>query len=147
MRSFPSTRRLDREAAHRWRDSRYPARCGEPPDLVAIARPALDESTVRLSWETRTRAEQPYRYSVQVSTDGGQTWQTVAVGIAEPSVDLDRRQFAPGQTVQPRTGLMRSQGLREIDCATLDRGNDSTVDEQIYAGDECGRRSEKIQRR
>jgi hypothetical protein len=85
----------------------------QPPDLAGIARPTLDKSRIRLSWETRSRAEQQYRYSVQASTDGGRTWRTLAVGLAEPSVDVDRSQFAPGQTVQLRViatdGFARSE--------------------------------------
>ena len=85
----------------------------QPPDLAGVARPALDEKRIRLSWESRSRADQQYHYSVQASTDGGRVWRTVAVGLAEPSVDVDRSQFTPGQTVQLRViatdGFTRSE--------------------------------------
>jgi hypothetical protein len=41
-------------------------------------------------------------YNVQVSTDDGQTWQTVAVGRTSPDVTIDRTQFAPGSRVNVR---------------------------------------------
>jgi hypothetical protein len=51
-------------------------------------------------------------YAVQVSTDGGRSWQTVALGLKTPSTEIDRRQFAPGQRVRVRViatnGLQRS---------------------------------------
>ena len=41
-------------------------------------------------------------YNIQVSTDDGQTWQTVAVGRASPEMTIDRTQFAPGSRVAVR---------------------------------------------
>ena len=63
-----------------------------------------------------TDAEPPVErgqtYSVQVSTDGGQSWQAVATGLKRPALDLDRSQFRAGQEVHVRVvatnGLQRS---------------------------------------
>lgn len=44
-------------------------------------------------------------YYVQVSTDGGQTWLTVAVGLTDPSFSLDRSQFPAGQEVLIRVAV------------------------------------------
>ena len=56
--------------------------------------------------------ETAVRYSVQVSTDAGRTWQTVATGIKSPSFDVDRSQFERGQEVRVRViatnGIERS---------------------------------------
>ena len=41
-------------------------------------------------------------FAVQVSTDHGRTWQTVGVGLKEPSLTLDRSQFTPGQEIYVR---------------------------------------------
>jgi hypothetical protein len=52
-------------------------------------------------------------YAVQASTDGGRSWQTLAVGLSEPAVDVDPNQFPPGQTVMLRVittdGFSRSE--------------------------------------
>jgi hypothetical protein len=50
------------------------------------------------------------RYTVQVSTDAGRSWQTVGVGLADPSVTLDREQFTKGQSVRVR--VLATDGLR-----------------------------------
>jgi hypothetical protein len=41
-------------------------------------------------------------YNVQVSTDGGQTWQTVAVGLPSPTATIDRGQFEDADKVMVR---------------------------------------------
>ena len=57
-------------------------------------------------------------YAVQVSTDDGRSWQTVAVGRTTPSVEIDRSVFAPGQTVRVRVmasnGLERSVAMTDV---------------------------------
>jgi hypothetical protein len=55
-------------------------------------------------------------YSVQVSTDNGQTWQTLAVGLKEPTMKLDRSQFREGQDVQIR--MLATNGLTTSVVAT-----------------------------
>jgi hypothetical protein len=39
---------------------------------------------------------------LQVSTDGGQTWQTVAVGLTSPSANIDRSQFQDAERITVR---------------------------------------------
>lgn len=46
--------------------------------------------------------EEGHRFNVQISTDEGQTWQTVGVGLEEPSVMVERGQFSPGQEILAR---------------------------------------------
>jgi hypothetical protein len=55
-------------------------------------------------------------YSVRVSTDDGQTWQTIAVGLKEPSFTIDRSQFPEGQQVQVR--IIATDGLTSSVVAT-----------------------------
>lgn len=56
--------------------------------------------------------ERGHTYSIQVSTDGGQSWQAIATGLKRPALDLDRSQFRAGQEVHVRViatnGLQRS---------------------------------------
>ena len=52
-----------------------------------------------------------------MSTDAGRTWQSVAVGLKRPVLDLDRSQFRAGQEVRVRVvatnGLQRSVVMSE----------------------------------
>ena len=42
------------------------------------------------------------RYTVQVSVDGGTTWQTVGYGLTEPQVRIDRTVLGDAETVKVR---------------------------------------------
>jgi hypothetical protein len=70
--------------------------------IVADAEPALERSQT---------------YAVQVSTDGGRSWQAVAVGLKSPAFELDRSQFRAGQEVRVRVvatnGLQRAVVMSE----------------------------------
>jgi hypothetical protein len=61
--------------------------------------------------------ERGQSYSIQVSTDAGRTWQTIAVGLKSPAIDLDRGHFRTGQDVRVRViatnGLQRSVVMSE----------------------------------
>ncbi|MFL6333271.1 MAG: hypothetical protein ACJ754_08025 [Pyrinomonadaceae bacterium] len=52
--------------------------------------------------ESAEAAPSNVTYNVQVSTDDGQTWQTLSVGRTSPDVTIDRTQFAPGSRVNVR---------------------------------------------
>ena len=41
-------------------------------------------------------------YIVQVSIDGGRTWQTAGFGLRQPSVTIDRRLLGDAETVRVR---------------------------------------------
>ncbi len=49
-------------------------------------------------------------YSVQISVDAGQTWQTMGIGLKTPSLEIERSQFEPGQDVRVR--VIATNGLR-----------------------------------
>jgi hypothetical protein len=67
------------------------------------------EATMRVSASVVSPVEAHQTYTVQVSTDRGRTWQTLAVGRREPSTTIDRRQFRPGQEVMVR--VLATDGL------------------------------------
>jgi len=75
---------------------------GEPPALRAVqqVRSADQEPGLAFNFEQRLEANQSY--SVQVSTDNGQTWQTIGVGLKEPSYTLDTSQFGKNKEIQIR---------------------------------------------
>ena len=60
-------------------------------------------------------------YSVQVSTDAGRTWQTVATGLRSSSFDVDRSQFEPGQELRVR--VIATNGLERTVVETLNFPN------------------------
>jgi len=82
---------------------------GAVPEVSNLRREASTESALSFAWNeaTATLAEgeasaSNVTYNVQVSTDEGQTWQTIAVGRTSPDATIDRTQFEPGQRVTVR---------------------------------------------
>ena len=51
-------------------------------------------------------------YSVQVSTDDGKTWQTVAFGLREPQATIDRHAF--GDASEVRIRVTSHDGFRSV---------------------------------
>jgi hypothetical protein len=90
---------------------------GATPAVRAVQRVAQDEKGVDIQLSLDRRPDPSHTFSVQASTDGGRTWQTVAVGLREPLFAIDRRQFKEGQAVQVRVivtnGLVSSVVLSE----------------------------------
>ena len=52
------------------------------------------------------------RYTVQVSVDGGATWQTVGYGLTEPQVRIDRTVLGDAETVKVR--VTATTGFRSV---------------------------------
>jgi hypothetical protein len=77
---------------------------GAVPEVSNVRRGVEDtESALSFAWDSPAEAgEANLTYNVQVSTDEGQTWQTVAVGATSPDVNIDRTQFGPGARVTVR---------------------------------------------
>lgn len=82
---------------------------GGAPEVSNLRSDAATDSALSFAWdgpaefgETGEDAPSNVTYNVQVSTDDGQTWQTVAVGRTSPDVQIDRTQFAPGSRVTVR---------------------------------------------
>jgi hypothetical protein len=93
---------------------------GQLADTVAVGGPSPSVRAVRwpperlgnelsLMVEAEGASERNYRYAVQVSTDYGRTWHTVAVGLTEPRFSIDRSQFKEGDEVQVR--ILVTNGL------------------------------------
>ena len=82
---------------------------GAAPEISNLRRAPSTESALSFTWDgvpesTAERDAVPSNvtYNVQVSTDEGQTWQTVAVGRTSPDATIDRTQFEPGDRVTVR---------------------------------------------
>ncbi|MET3721825.1 hypothetical protein [Arthrobacter sp. UYEF21] len=58
-----------------------------------------------------------HRFTVQTSPDGGRTWQTVAVGLTEPRVDLIGEAYEPGKELLVK--VIATNGLTATE--TVDR--------------------------
>ena len=52
------------------------------------------------------------RYTVQVSVDGGATWQTVGYALTEPQVRIDRTVLGDAETVKVR--VTATSGFRSV---------------------------------
>jgi hypothetical protein len=93
-------------------------RAGAPmPSLMPASPLRVEHDAVVFSWGSANAAGPGnYRYTVQVSSDGGQTWQTVAVGLTQPTVRIDRAQFFPGQTVQVK--IIGTDGFSSSELTT-----------------------------
>jgi hypothetical protein len=76
-------------------------------EISNLRRETSTESALSFAWDNAatTSVEDDVSnvtYNVQVSTDEGQTWQTVAVGRTSPDATIDRTQFEPGDRVTVR---------------------------------------------
>jgi hypothetical protein len=97
---------------------------GEVVDRYSIGRTApqmralrMESGPERLRVAGEAEEAEGVTYAVQVSTDNGVSWQTVAMGLKTPSAEIDPSQFTPGQTVRVRViatnGLQRSVVMTE----------------------------------
>jgi hypothetical protein len=82
---------------------------GAPPAVRGAQRVAVEEKEAGIVLALDRHLDEGHTFSVQVSTDAGRTWQTVGVGLREPTFAIDRRQFRAGQEVQVR--LIVTNGL------------------------------------
>lgn len=81
-----------------------------PPDVRWVSRLAMDSHAPIVAWETDAKPEDKHTYSVQVSTDNGKTWQTLAVGLTSKQVAIDRSQFRGAKQVLIR--VIATDGFR-----------------------------------
>ena len=78
------------------------------PGLAEAADASAPDDLLAFEWDVAGGAEAladaagSVTYNVQVSTDGGSTWQTVAVGRTTPDANIDRTQFPEGGAVMVR---------------------------------------------
>jgi hypothetical protein len=62
------------------------------------------------------------RYTVQVSVDGGTTWQTVGYGLTEPQVRIDRTVLGDAETVKVR--VTATTGFRSVSTEKTMKASD-----------------------
>jgi hypothetical protein len=86
----------------------------EPPDIRAIRPLATRGDDLVLSVHLGQPLARAHTYAVQVSTDRSRSWQTVAVGLREPTFTLDRSQFEPGDEVELRIIATNGFTSREV---------------------------------
>ncbi len=73
-----------------------------PPELRAMLMGPTGDEELGVTLDMDRPLQENHTYFVQVSVDGGKTWQTAAVGLKQPSFTLDRSQFHKGDVVQVR---------------------------------------------
>ena len=79
-----------------------------PPDVQGV-RVDTERHPLSIAWETDAETDD-HTYTVQVSTDNGRTWQTLAVGLTTPEVGIDRDQFYGAENVLVR--VIATDGFR-----------------------------------
>lgn len=92
---------------------------GEPPSVRALQTVGTDAEGLRMTVQLDQPFEENHSYAVQVSTDGGRSWQTVGIGLREPTFTLDRSQFHQGDEVQLRIIATNGFTSREVRHETL----------------------------
>jgi hypothetical protein len=73
-----------------------------PPAVRGLRRADAEPGKLAVAWGTDPQIDDKHTYSVQVSTDRGKTWLTVAVGLTKPEFTIDRNQFPGVAEVQMR---------------------------------------------
>jgi hypothetical protein len=73
------------------------------PAVSNLRREETSESAMSFAWDAPAEAESTnVRYNIQSSTDDGNTWTTLAVGLTSPELSIDRSQYPPGSHVTVR---------------------------------------------
>lgn len=75
---------------------------GTPPAVRAVRVVPASPGQLGIVADLEEPTAEGYTFIVQVSTDLGRTWQTVGVGLRDPSLTVDRSQFTPGQEIYIR---------------------------------------------
>jgi hypothetical protein len=71
---------------------------------IAPSARAIAERPVTLSWEASHAEAKQLSYSVQISTDAGLTWETVAVDLKVPHVEIAPLSISEARRVAARSG-------------------------------------------
>jgi hypothetical protein len=75
---------------------------GPPPGVRAIRPLGTHGRQLQLGVEFERPLEDGHNYAVQVSADGGRTWQTTAVGLTAATASVDTGNLRPGQEIRVR---------------------------------------------
>ncbi len=85
-------------------------RIADPPPAARAIQPIITpDRQFRVGLEFDRELEEGHNYAVQISSDNGQTWQTVGVGLTDNAFTLDPSQFPDGQEI--RTRIITSNGI------------------------------------
>lgn len=87
-----------------------------PPVLRATRHAGTEDGAMGLALEFDRELAPDTSYAAQVSTDQGATWQTIAVGMRDPVIHVDRGQFRPGDEVQVR--IITTNGFTSTSAIT-----------------------------
>ena len=82
---------------------------GAPPAVRGVQRLSAREKESGIVLALDQELDEGHTFSVQLSTDHGRTWRTVAVGLRDPRFTIDRTQFREGQELQVR--VITTNGL------------------------------------
>jgi hypothetical protein len=75
---------------------------GPPPGVRAIQPLATHGRRLQVGVEFERPLEAGHTYALQVSADGGRTWQTTGVGLTATTATVDTGSLRPGQEIRVR---------------------------------------------
>jgi hypothetical protein len=88
----------------------------QAPSGGVSSRVKVEKAAVHLSWQPGPTVEAKHTYTIQASTDGGQTWYTLGVGLTEPSIRIHKGQFEAGREVRLR--VLATDGFTQLVVAS-----------------------------
>ena len=87
-----------------------------PPAVRALTSRPTERDALSFAWETDAKTGDKHTYMIQASTDNGQTWYTLAVGLTKPEVAIDHNQFHGAKQVLVR--VFATDGFTRSTVAT-----------------------------
>ena len=88
----------------------------QAPSGGVSSRVEVEKAAVHLSWQPGPTVDTKHTYTIQASTDGGQTWYTLGVGLTEPSIQIHKGQFEAGLEVRLR--VLATDGFTQLVVAS-----------------------------
>jgi hypothetical protein len=76
----------------------------------------VEKDAVHLSLQPGPTGDMKHTYTIQASTDGGQTWYTLGVGLTDPSIQIHKGQFEAGLEVRLR--VLATDGFTQLVVAS-----------------------------
>ena len=91
-------------------------RAGVTPPRVHNLRSTARGAETQLAWDTDATSDDRHTYSIQVSTNNGRTWETVAVGFTSTQIPIDYEQF--GDTKRLLVRVIATDGFQRFETTT-----------------------------
>ena len=88
----------------------------QAPSGGVSSRVKVEKAAVHLSWQPGSTADSKQTYTIQASTDSGQTWYTLGVGLTDPSIQIHKGQFEAGREVRLR--VLATDGFTQLVVAS-----------------------------